>query len=357
MRRPPRGFSSNDLLAVIMVAGIGLMLWLAAVQRAREANRRARCINNLKQIGVALQQYHATHGCYPLGVTASYNPMSQAVNTNARTASAPTDWSGWSAVAQMLPYLDQTPIYNSINFDFDPVVNGQQPFNQTALEAKVNMFLCPADPYAGRRSLNSYYASVGTNAQASAHNTTGVFGYQQLCRASDVTDGQANTVAFAEGLSGNGQAIRYRGNGVVNFGTSFPDADTATAERFPDQVVANLQACNGGLSGPRARVASISGNRGQRWAWGCEAMSLFNTIVPPNSTEYPFNQCRYSCPGCFLEDADHSDIVNASSYHLGGANALFCDGNVRFIKGSMAMRTWWALGTRSSGDAVITDSF
>ena len=122
-------------------------------------------------------------------------------------------------------------------------------------------------------------------------------------------------------------------------------------------VLANLQACNSGLSGPRAGAAAISGNRGQSWAGGAEAMSLFKTIVPPNSTEYPFNQCRYFCGNCYLLDADHSDIVNASSDHPGGANALFCDGGGRFIKGSMAMPIWWALGTKSSGDVVSADSF
>ncbi len=172
-----------------------------------------------------------------------------------------------------------------------------------------------------------------------------------------MTDGLSNTVAFAEGLSGNWKSTRYRGNGVVNFGTPFPDPNIATAERFPDQVLANLQACNGGFSGPRSGPSAISGNRGQSWAWGAEAMSLFNTIVPPNSTEYVFNHCRYICGACFLLDADHSDIVNASSYHPGGANAVFCDGGVRFIRGSMAMRTWWAIGTRGSGDVVSADSF
>ena len=83
----------------------------------------------------------------------------------------------------MLGYLDETPLYHSINFDFDPVVNGQEPFNTTVTHAKVARFLCPTDPYAGNPSINSYYASIGTNAQDIAHQTTGVFGYQQLCRA------------------------------------------------------------------------------------------------------------------------------------------------------------------------------
>src|SRR5262249_22485179 len=296
-------------------------------------------------------------GSYPAGVLASFNPMGEDEKLGVRPPGVPTEWSGWSPIAQMLPYLEQTSLYNAINFNFDPIVNNQEPINTTVTRATVERFLCPADPYAGRPSINSYYASIGTNAQAAAHRTTGVFGYQQACRARDVTDGQSNTVAFAEGLSGNWKSIRYRGNGVVNFGTAFPDPEGAAAERVPDQVLANLQACNSGFSGPQAGPAAISGNRGQSWAWGVAAMSLFNTIVPANSTEYPFNQCRYFCGSCYLLDADHSDIVNASSYHPGGANALFCDGGVRFIKGSMAMPTWWALGTRSSGDVVSADSF
>ncbi len=209
MKRARRGFSFNDVLAILTVAGIGLMLWMAAVPRAREAGRRAQCVSNLRQIGAALQPYHATHGSNPLGVTASFNPMSQgegqgpgspAVPT--RVSGVPTEWSGWSPLAQMLPYLEQTSLYNAINFDLDPMVNGQEPMHTTVTRATVDRFLCPADPYAGRPSINSYYASIGTNAQSQAHQTTGIFGYQQLCRARDVTDGQSNTVAFAEGLSG-----------------------------------------------------------------------------------------------------------------------------------------------------------
>ena len=118
----------------------------------------------------------------------------------------------------------------------------------------------------------------------------------------------------------------------------------------------NLRACNDGFDGIIG-AASFSGNRGWYWTWGTEGMSLFNTLVPPNSTEYGFNQCRFDCKGCFLEDADHSDIVNASSYHPGGANTLFCDGTVRFVKGSISMATWWALGTRNGGETASADSY
>jgi len=358
MKHAPRGFALNDLLAILMIAGVGSMLWLAAVKIARDASRRLQCVNNLKQIGVALHHYHATHGSFPLGVTASFNRMSESDDgAGVKVAGEPNTWSGWSAQALLLNYLDQTPLYNSINFDFEPRASGaERPFNDTAIFTKVGIFLCPTDPYAGRPNLNSYYASIGTNVQSRAHHPTGVFGYQFLCRARDITDGESNTVAFAEGLSGTMRPTRYRGNGVINFGTKFPDPDSAHAERFPDQLMSNLQACHDGFQGPRG-PAAISGDRGMYWGWGSEAMTLFNTIVPPNSNRYAFNHCRYECLGCYLADSDHSDIVSASSYHPGGANALFCDGNVRFIKGSMAMPTWWALGTRGLGDAISADSY
>lgn len=127
MTRPPRGFSLADVMAIFFVIGVGLMLWLGFVTTARETSRRSLCVNNLKQIGAALEHYQTTHGCFPLGVTASFNPMSEAMNTGVRTPGVPTDWSGWSPLAQMLVYLDQTALYNAINFDFDPIVNGQEP--------------------------------------------------------------------------------------------------------------------------------------------------------------------------------------------------------------------------------------
>ena len=132
----------------------------------------------------------------------------------------------------MLQYLDQTPLYNSINFDFEPHANAQEAaFNATATETRVSIFLCPNDLHAGRPSLNNYYASTGTTIQSISHRPTGVFGYQSLCRSSDITDGEANTVAFAEGLSGSWQPRRYRGNGVVNVGTLFADPETKPGTR------------------------------------------------------------------------------------------------------------------------------
>lgn len=357
MKRAPRAFSLIETLVVIAVTLILGVILIAIVRKARDASRRGTCVYNLKQIGVALHSYHAARNCYPLGVTASLNPMGQ---SGAKSPGAPTDWSGWSPHAQLLPYLGQTMIYNAINFDFDPFINNQEPMNTTAHHWKVALFLCPEDPNASKPNLNSYYGSMGTNFQSEAHQTTGIFAYQTPCSARDVTDGESTTVAFAEGLSGNSRATRYRGNGVVNAGVKDSSAGAAsrlTAEKYKAEVIRNLQACADAFQAAGNGGRSISGNRGQYWTWGTEAMSLFHTLVPPNSTRYVFNQCRYECPGCFLNDADHSDIVNASSVHPVGANVLFCDGSVHAIKGSISLPTWWALGTKNLGDPASDESY
>jgi prepilin-type processing-associated H-X9-DG protein len=357
MKRAPRAFSLIETLVVVAITLIVGVILIAMVRRARDVNRRGMCVSNLKQIGIALNGYHAARNCYPLGVTASLNPLGQA---GASAPGAPTDWSGWSPHAQLLPYLDQTAIYNAINFDFDPFVNQQEAFNATAHHWKVDVFLCPDDPFSNKPNLNSYYGNLGTNFQSQAHRTTGIFAYQTPCSARDVTDGESNTVAFAEGLSGNSREIRYQGNGVVNAGVKDREpgaSDRLTAEKYTAELVRNLQACHDAFQGASTPGSSISGNRGQFWTWGTEGMSLFNTLVPPGSTKYVFNQCRYDCPGCHLNDADHSDIVNASSAHPGGANVLFCDGTVHMIKGSIALPTWWALGTKNLGEPVSANSY
>jgi prepilin-type processing-associated H-X9-DG protein/prepilin-type N-terminal cleavage/methylation domain-containing protein len=350
------GFTLIELLVVTGITGMLIALKLQGVLAVRESGRRAQCANNLRQIGLALHNYHAADNCFPSGATASFNTMSQS-DPERPVPGKPTNWSGWSAQALMLNYLEQTALYNSINFDFDPRVNGQEPFNSTALQTNVSTFLCPTDSYAGDPNLNSYYCSIGTTAQNAARQTSGVFAYQTAYGTQSVTDGESNTVAFSEGLSGDGEDDTYRGNGIVNFGTPFPNPDIATAERFPAQVMSNLQACNAGMQRAGDYLGLVSVNRGQYWGWAAESTTMFSTIVPPSSTQYSFNQCRYHCRGCLLQDADHSDITNASSDHGGGANVLFCDGSVRFVKNTVSMNTWWALGTRSGGEVLSAESY
>ena len=104
--------------------------------------------------------------------------------------------------------------------------------------------------------------------------------------------------------------------------------------------------------------SNISTNRGYLWAWGAEAMTMFNTIVPPSSNTYQFNQCRQGCDGCNNTYAsDHSDFSNASSNHPGGCNFAFGDGSVKFVKSTISMPTYWAIGTKAGGEVISSDTY
>src|SRR5437868_1405501 len=110
MRANRRGFTLIELLVVIAIIGVLVALLLPAVQSAREAARRSQCSNNLKQIGVALHNYHSAHDVFPLG--SSYQPYAPPATSNG--------WDCWSAQALMLPFMEQNAIYGAINFNFAP---------------------------------------------------------------------------------------------------------------------------------------------------------------------------------------------------------------------------------------------
>ena len=347
------GFTLIELLVVIAIIAVLIALLLPAVQAAREAARRAQCVNNLKQMGLGLHNYHSSQDSFPMGAAASNNSCGAAY------------WNGWSAQALMLGYMEQTAVYNAINFSIDPVVYGSSCYNAqtTALYTKINSYLCPSDPLAGRAFNNSYYMSQGAVAQNTpgapgsppSPPANGLFCYNYAFGIRDCIDGTSNTIAGSEGICSDNQLTLYRGNGVIGKGTSLP-AGSNDVYSNRALVMSNLAACATGFVAPAA-AGTISSNRGVYWGWGAEAMSMFNTVATPNNTQYRFNHCRYGCGGCPKGASDHSDIVAASSFHSGGVNTLMGDGSVRFIKNSISMPTWWALGTKNAGEVISSDSF
>jgi len=381
-----RGFTLIELLVVIAIIAVLIALLLPAVQAAREAARRSQCVNNLKQIGLAMHNYQSSNASFPQG-------MSSAA-VNAGYAGKYAGWTEWSAQAELLGYMEQTPIYNAINFSFC----GGQGYgffcNSTGAFATINSFLCPSDGNArgatfqaqnGNYSYppgnNSYRGSVGTTSQAydffkvgvqgfgdcrpdplnidppgpggCRSYTTGVFTYWGAYDLRDITDGSSNTIAFAESLTGDPQLGAKRNNAVIGVdGARMYDVPDATTQLANGNLVKALQQCT--AIWQAADKSNISNSNGVRWAWGATGMSLFQTIVPPNSTLYPWNSCRTSCSNCSPDD---SAYANAQSNHPGGANVLFADGSVRFIKSTIAMQTYMALGTRAGGEVVSADQF
>ena len=380
-----RGFTLIELLVVIAIIAVLIALLLPAVQAAREAARRSQCINNLKQIGLGMHNYQSSNGSFPQGMSSS------AVNPG--YAGGYAGWTEWSAQAELLGYMEQTPIYNSINFSFCGGQGYGFTCNSTGAFATIASFLCPSDGNAkgatfiasyGNYSYppgnNSYRGSVGTTTQpyddmqrgvqgfgdcrpdplniaggtpGCRSFTTGVFTYWGTYDLRDITDGSSNTVAFAESLTGNPQLVPKPGVAVI--GVSAADTynvPDATTQYYNGNLNTALQACNTAFKA--AASGSLSNANGVRWAWGAVGMTLMNTVVPPNSTMYTFNACRTSCSGCSPDDSSYS---NAQSNHPGGCNFLFADGSVKFLKSTINQLTYLQLGTRANGEVISADAY
>ncbi len=346
MRR--RGFTLIELLVVIAIIAVLIALLLPAVQAAREAARRSQCLNNMKQMGLAMHNYHQSVGTFPMGNTI-------AAYSYSTTPAGQTTWGTFSAHALLLPYMEQTPLYNACNFNWNVWYGTGNLINATVWNTKVAAFLCPSDNNAGSDFQNSYYGSFGTGTNPWSSNTNGIFCPENSSVSiAAVTDGTSNTISHVEGLTGstNKYTIPWRQyiSGVLGNVPNCLLLDDARTN-LP-AVMAVAQKC---MAMIQAGQYGTNNDRGLRWQTGSPGLSLTNIIITPNANQYQFSGCRWDCSaGCGV---DFGHLHVPSSNHPGGVNTLFADGSVRFVKSGVSQPTWMSLGSRDGNETVSSDSY
>ncbi|QDT89065.1 DUF1559 domain-containing protein [Gimesia algae] len=312
-RRAPHGFTLIELLVVIAIIAILIALLLPAVQQAREAARRSTCKNSLKQIGLALHNYHNAHGAYAPGYIS--RNITSSVNSTTETGT------GFAWGVMLLPFLDQSPLYNQLNLNLDCTVSP----NIGLADSAIPIFRCPSDTNQGVFSV-----SDGSNTyRVASANYVGIYGYGSLTekpgapmgkgilyrnsntRIRDITDGTSNTIVVGE---------RSHQHQFASAGTTV-EADSTWYAAIPS---ATRPA--GMMSMTEGPASLILGHVGQP-----AMMSMSEMHHPPNTTNH---------------------IANFSSKHEGGAHFLLGDGAVRFLSENMNYDTFRYLGTINDGNVI-----
>ncbi len=314
-----RAFTLIELLVVIAIIAILIALLLPAVQQAREAARRTQCKNNLKQLGIALHNYHDTHSVFP-------NQASDSLY-------------GYSALSQILPYIDQGNLYNQFDFTeplqvglpWQPMVN---PAASNVVKKPLSVLLCPSDAgepiyvddtgneWAGSNYLVNGGSGRGVDYCSSLND--GLFWRGSNTKFRDLTDGVSNTVFMGETLFGNRRP------------------DTSTLEDPQRQ----LERVSGGAPCSPTAVAILGmpasnyeGRRAGAWSLSTGYHSLVQGYLAPNS-ETP-------------DHSHHGEILSGiRSTHVGGAQLSLCDGSVRFVSESIDLETLRNLFSRNDGEVL-----
>lgn len=314
--RPERGFTLIELLVVIAIIGVLIALLLPAVQSAREAARRAQCTNNLKQIGLAMHNYHQAHGVFPPGYVSDWRRDAGDFGT-AEDDLGP----GWAWGSMILPQLEQNAAYDAINFSLT-MTSGA---NETVQTMRLGTFLCPSDSMKQQIPVRNE-ANDATIYTVGSANYVGVYGIGEVGDApgrgtgvffrnskigiQDITDGSSNTIAVGE-RSHDLSYVTWTGRAI------------------------------GGWLHP---TPSFEGGRNK---FDPEPEESYTMVLGPIGLEH--------LPRTPNQPSAH--VEDYRSFHAGGVNFLFGDGSVRFVKDGINQHVYESLATRSGGEVISMDQY
>jgi prepilin-type N-terminal cleavage/methylation domain-containing protein/prepilin-type processing-associated H-X9-DG protein len=339
--RNRQGFTLIELLVVIAIIAVLIGLLLPAVQAAREAARRLQCVNNLKQIGLAIHNYHQVLDTLPFG-DLTYS------------------WADFSCNTMLLPYLEQAALYNSFNFAAQllPATPGC-PQNTTAQYTTLNLMNCPSDAIDRLISAtghSNYVPNAGSDPVIYSRVSSPWVGpfpvvsisridvdLRHVVKFSSITDGLSQTAAYSERVKGVGNILVPQSDDGLQPSSALYQGQASWAGGGPQ---AFWQRCSEG--GPRLGLAVMNQYMpsGSAWYAGHPSCTYYTQIMPPNTWS-----CEYDT------GYQPNGALTASSRHPGGVNLLFCDGSARFVTSTVNPPTWWALGSIAGGEVVSADSY
>ncbi len=326
-RRSRAGLTLIEMMVVVGIVAILAGLLLPAVQSAREAARRTACAQNLREVILATQGFASNFGGFPGEVT--WGPGSLTKGSRFYGSSQ----------CQILPYLEQGPVANSINFaaSFSLPAN-LAPENTTVASTTIATFACPSDglisasPYACQsyrinQGLGEFRTTFWMGRPALGFVKTGAFGWaDETLPLSAFADGLSNTIAYAEKKVGGGTTVYNPSRDYI----TLPGQSALTADEWLE-VCSHLTSTRGSAT-----------DAGRCWLLHGADYSAFFVSATPNSP----------IPDCGSPTDNGIGVYAARSHHPGGVQVALADGSVKFIRSSIDLATWRALGTRASGEVV-----
>jgi prepilin-type N-terminal cleavage/methylation domain-containing protein len=349
IRNTKLGFTLIELLVVIAIIAVLIALLLPAVQAAREAARRIQCVNNLKQLGLAIHNYESTNGVLPPQQALQFNAAGTVI------------WkSQWGVTSRVTPYLELGPVYNSINY----ALKTSAPESSTVASQSLRVLICPSEVRSEPISSTSS-AGVTTTFGISdfgwCEGDWYVFGGPGGVRGrSAFGPNTSRTFAsFTDGLSNSllGAEVKAYTQAYHDCGSVPPPAlASPTISPDPPTVLATIAASP---SSACRIAAGTPGGGHTHWVNGNTFYDGMTTALPPN-TIAPAGPSGLDTDLTSVDEDDGGptySAVTARSYHPAGVNALFGDGGVRFVKSSIDWRAWRALGTIGSGEVVSADQY